>query len=81
MELMDTSLFNYLLQQPGYCLPESTVRMFTRQIVAGMLCMHNKHITHRDLKPENILMKKNPVNNEWILKSTLAHTHTDNHTH
>lgn len=70
MELMDLSLFQYLLNQPGYCISERETREFTRQIVAGLLYIHKKGLTHRDMKPENVLMKKNPTTGKWILKST-----------
>ena len=66
---MELSLFQYLLEQPGYCISEREAREFTRQIVAGLLYIHRKKLTHRDIKPENILMKKNPANGKWILKS------------
>lgn len=69
MECMEITLLEHLANQPGYCLRESDVRYFTRQIAAGLLYIHERKLTHRDMKPENILLKKNPIDGKWILKS------------
>jgi serine/threonine protein kinase len=33
-------------------LPESTIRNYTRQIVAGLEYLHENKIVHNDIKPE-----------------------------
>ena len=36
--------------------PESWIRFYLAEIVAGLECLHSHGICHRDLKPENILI-------------------------
>lgn len=47
-------LFDYLSEKDRLCEAEASA--FIRQILDGLIHLHEKHIAHLDLKPENILM-------------------------
>lgn len=49
------SLGNYI-RKKQVCLPSTTVKEITRQMVNGIRYLHQYGIVHRDLKLENILM-------------------------
>ncbi|XP_062510304.1 uncharacterized protein LOC134186370 isoform X2 [Corticium candelabrum] len=48
-------LFDYLAEKDA--LTEDEAAKFTRHILEGIDCMHEKNIVHLDLKPENIMLK------------------------
>ena len=48
------ALIEYILKQKR--IDEPDAQIFFRQVLEGMLYMHELHIAHRDLKPENILV-------------------------
>lgn len=49
-----------LIKKSGGKLDESDVRKYTRMIVKGLRCIHEKGYVHCDLKPENILVFSSP---------------------
>jgi serine/threonine protein kinase len=50
-------------------VPESVVRGFIGQVLAGVKALHALQIAHRDLKPANILMKRVGSGSDcWVLK-------------
>eukprot|EP01132_Coremiostelium_polycephalum_P005918 gene5918-7367_t len=56
LELVECGeLLNDILSNAFY--PEAKAKAFFKQIVNGVLYLHNQGIAHRDLKPENILLK------------------------
>ena len=50
-------LAEYIASQRRFT--ERSIKRMFRQIVDGVLYLHNHHIVHRDLKPENILLDRN----------------------
>ncbi|KAI5925562.1 kinase-like domain-containing protein, partial [Camillea tinctor] len=48
------------------CIPENECQDITRQVLQGLVYMHEKGFAHRDLKPGNILIKKPAP--EWHVK-------------
>lgn len=55
MEFVSGEDLASLLQRIGRLPPERAVR-FARQLVAGLVAMHEHGVLHRDLKPSNILV-------------------------
>jgi len=37
-------------------LEETMIKKIFYQVMCGLLCLHNAHVTHRDLKPHNVLV-------------------------
>jgi serine/threonine protein kinase len=42
---------------PGSYLSINDIKRYTKEILNGLMHMHELRIVHRDLKPENILIK------------------------
>lgn len=42
-------------------IDEIYVKIYTKQIIAAILYLHNSFIVHRDIKPENILLNENDI--------------------
>ncbi len=67
-ELFD---YRYALKREGLTR-EHFIKVLSimKQIVDGMICIHNADIIHRDLKPDNILVRLcfNDNNYSWIAK-------------
>ncbi|KAH9601602.1 Protein kinase domain [Trypanosoma melophagium] len=40
-------------------IPEAQLRLYTKQILSAMKCLHSHGIFHRDIKPDNILIDNN----------------------
>ncbi|CAI2358769.1 unnamed protein product [Moneuplotes crassus] len=58
MELAQTDLARYFsqLRKDNVILMEDQIKKMMKQIVTGVLAIHEKGYMHRDLKPENILL-------------------------
>lgn len=54
MEYCETSLENYVQQTP---LSAPAIVQLTKQILNGLMYLHQHNIIHRDIKPDNILLK------------------------
>ena len=53
---------NYLISEKRYNpVKESMVINIFKQILNGLIYLHNKNILHRDIKPDNILMDKKGI--------------------
>ena len=53
------SLWSYLKDLSGNCVPEEEAKGLFRQIVQGVNFCHNQQISHRDIKLENVLLDEN----------------------
>eukprot|EP01060_Flectonema_neradi_P033874 TRINITY_DN5799_c3_g1_i1.p1 TRINITY_DN5799_c3_g1~~TRINITY_DN5799_c3_g1_i1.p1 ORF type:complete len:362 (+),score=61.50 TRINITY_DN5799_c3_g1_i1:65-1150(+) len=59
MEKMNGDLYDYVdtvRKQTKAGLPERDARLIMRQLLEGVMFMHDQGVVHRDLKPENILI-------------------------
>jgi serine/threonine protein kinase len=63
-------LFDYLAEKDT--LTEDEAAKFTRHILEGIDCMHEKNIVHLDLKPENIMLKDRNKSEVIIIDLGLA---------
>lgn len=61
MDLYDLSLRDWLLQQDLQKLSLGTVLPILRDILLGLVELHDRNLAHGDIKPGNILMNKNPL--------------------
>ena len=50
--------YNILQKMPNKCLPESTVKFYSAEILLALEYLHLLGYIYRDLKPENILLHK-----------------------
>ncbi|ETN60320.1 rage-1 [Anopheles darlingi] len=57
MELMDISLYDYIISRKRP-LSENRARRFLLQVITGIDHLHRHGVFHRDIKPENILIKR-----------------------
>lgn len=48
-------MFHYVYAKESLCEQETVI--FVRQILTGLLHLHNRHIAHLDLKPENVMLQ------------------------
>ena len=59
MQRMGGDLYDYVAsvrKQTKAGLPERDARMIMKQLLEGVIFMHDQGVVHRDLKPENILI-------------------------
>lgn len=61
MELYDMSLKDYILEQDITRIPHETVLNILKDILLGLVELHDRNLAHGDVKPGNILMKRNPM--------------------
>ncbi|KAE8038039.1 hypothetical protein FH972_010585 [Carpinus fangiana] len=59
-----------LIQKSGGKLDERDVKKYTRMILRGLRCIHEKGYVHCDLKPENILVFSSPNDTSRSVKIT-----------
>lgn len=65
-ETVSDSFCIYLEYLPGGCisrlllnlgpLPETTVKVYIRQVLKGLIYLHNNNVIHRDIKGANLLL-------------------------
>ncbi|XP_059436926.1 mitogen-activated protein kinase kinase kinase 20-like [Corylus avellana] len=55
-----------LIKKSGGKIQENEVKKYTRMIVKGLRCMHEKGFVHCDLKPENILVFPSPDGASYV---------------
>ena len=58
MEFLSGGSLKKLLYSVGP-LEETTVKIYTRQILKGLIYLHDNGIIHRDLKSDNLLLNSN----------------------
>ena len=56
MEYLDMGCLTPILDVRRGKLPESIIAYIMKQVLKGLLCLHNKHIVHRDIKSDNIMI-------------------------
>jgi serine/threonine protein kinase len=59
-----------LIQKSGGKLDERDIKKYTRMILRGLHCIHEKGYVHCDLKPENILVFSSPDSASKSVKIT-----------
>jgi len=52
------NLLDYLEKQPNAQLAPSQAAKFAKDVIFGLMYLHEKKIIHRDIKPENLLLKE-----------------------
>jgi MAP/microtubule affinity-regulating kinase len=58
MELIEgESLLNYVRSFPDRKLEENNCKLIFKQIIEGLLYLHENNVSHRDIKLENIIIK------------------------
>jgi serine/threonine protein kinase len=55
-----------LIKKSGGKMQENDVKKYTRMILKGLRCMHEKGFVHCDLKPENILAFPSPCGASYV---------------
>ena len=58
MEHVDGGNLSQLMQEHARGLPRRVVVFILRQVLTGLVHLHEHNVIHRDLKPANILMSK-----------------------
>ncbi|CAH2077835.1 unnamed protein product [Thlaspi arvense] len=61
MEYVSGGSLHDLIKNSGGKLPEPAIRSYTRQILKGLMCLHERGIVHCDLKSRNVLVEENGV--------------------
>lgn len=61
MEYVSGGSLNHLIKNSGGKLPEPAIRSYTRQILNGLMYLHERGIVHCDLKSQNVLVEENGV--------------------
>ncbi|KAF8052734.1 hypothetical protein N665_1514s0006 [Sinapis alba] len=61
MEYVSGGSLHDLIKNSGGKLPEPTIRTYTRQILKGLVYIHERGIVHCDLKSQNVLVEENGV--------------------
>ena len=57
MELIEgESLLNYVRSFPDRKLEENNCKLIFKQIIEGLLYLHENNVSHRDIKLENIII-------------------------
>ncbi|KAJ4913289.1 mitogen-activated protein kinase kinase kinase 16 [Raphanus sativus] len=59
MEYVSGGSLHDLIKKSGGKLPEPAIRSYTRQILRGLLYLHERGIVHCDLKSQNVLVEEN----------------------
>lgn len=60
------------ITKTGALLDEESVASIMRDILSGLLVMHERDYVHRDLKPDNVLINVDMVNGKPTYKAKLA---------
>ncbi|XP_010436369.1 PREDICTED: mitogen-activated protein kinase kinase kinase ANP1-like [Camelina sativa] len=61
MEYVSGGSLHDLIKKSGGKLPEPAIRSYTRQILNGLMYIHERGIVHCDLKSQNLLVEENGV--------------------
>ncbi|XP_010445108.1 PREDICTED: mitogen-activated protein kinase kinase kinase 2 [Camelina sativa] len=61
MEYVSGGSLHDLIKNTGGKLPEPAIRSYTRQILNGLMYLHERGIVHCDLKSQNVLVEENGV--------------------
>ncbi|GKV38291.1 hypothetical protein SLEP1_g46216 [Rubroshorea leprosula] len=61
MEYVPGGTLHDEISRHGDCLPEVTVRLYTRQILLGLEYLHSNGIVHCDIKAQNVLVTNSGV--------------------
>ncbi|KAG7546034.1 Protein kinase domain, partial [Arabidopsis suecica] len=61
MEYVSGGSLHDLIKNSGGKLPEPEIRSYTRQILNGLVYLHERGIVHCDLKSQNVLVEENGV--------------------
>ena len=59
MEYMDLGCLTGILHVRKGCIPEKIISYILRQVLKGLMCLHNRHIVHRDIKSDNVMVSSN----------------------
>ncbi|KEY71434.1 hypothetical protein S7711_05695 [Stachybotrys chartarum IBT 7711] len=57
MDLLDSSLFDFLKGNSFVPFPNSHIQSFAKQLLTSVAFLHDLGLIHTDLKPENILLR------------------------
>ncbi|KAH7329155.1 kinase-like domain-containing protein [Stachybotrys elegans] len=57
MDLLDSSLFDFLKSNQFVPFPNSHIQSFAKQLLTSVAFLHDLGLIHTDLKPENILLR------------------------